>query len=114
MESSISKNNDRVEIVLQGRLIIESAEQCKAVLQQALDNGSNLRLDLSGVEEVDLSCLQLFCSTHKFLLHSGRQLTIAGAHDAFYRTAAAAGFCRRKGCGKDAQGACVLIQEDQK
>ena len=67
-----------------------------------------LVLNLSKVEEVDLSFLQLLCAAHKSASNAGKTFTLEGAlSEPLIRKAREAGFACRKECGPHVNGDCL-------
>ncbi|MBJ6725570.1 STAS domain-containing protein [Geomesophilobacter sediminis] len=62
---------------LKGRATIETCTEFRDALRAALTGCRNLTIDVSEVEAIDLSCIQLFCSAHKTALNQGKNVTIA-------------------------------------
>ncbi|NGZ05179.1 MAG: STAS domain-containing protein [Magnetococcales bacterium] len=84
---------------LNGDLTIRNAAELKEAMSQAMDQSKQLELNLTEVERVDLTTLQILCSAHRTLLKNGKTLTIAGTLSPALRDAVQqAGFVQ---CGGD-------------
>jgi anti-anti-sigma factor len=63
---------------LEGEINIASAAELKRLLLQALASGRELRVDLEGATEVDVTALQLLWAGEREARGSGRGFTLAG------------------------------------
>ena len=87
---------------------IEEAGRIRALLMEQLAGKNGLVLNLSNVDEVDLSFLQLLCAVHKSASNAGKTLTLEGAlSEPLTRKAREAGFACRKECGPHLNGDCL-------
>lgn len=75
-----------------GDLTIEHAAKLREALVTALSSGTDVEIDMSRVETVDISCLQLLCSACKSANKAGRTVTIEKSSRAFASRAASGGF----------------------
>jgi anti-anti-sigma regulatory factor len=80
----------------------------KSALVESLKGAERIEVDLASVEEVDLSCLQLFCSAHRTSGGLGKSFSIGGVSGAFDRAARDAGYRLIGGCGRDAGSPCLF------
>lgn len=72
-------SNGISEIIWQGEISITSAEQLHAELLAALETTNPLRLDLTGVESIDLAGLQLLLALTVEPSTVERSVTLVGA-----------------------------------
>ncbi len=77
-------------LALKGALRVESAAEIKEILTGALSRG-RIVLDLGEVQEIDISCLQLFCAACRSAARSGKSMSIAVCSEAFRQAVKAAG-----------------------
>jgi ABC-type transporter Mla MlaB component len=63
-------------LILEGDLTIQHVTDLRGVLLEALQKVEQLTLDMSGVTDIDVSCLQLLCSAHRTYLGSGKTIEI--------------------------------------
>lgn len=78
--------------------------QLVAAFQQA----DRVTIDLSGLTEIDAAGLQLFCSSHRSSLASGKGFSVTGQDRPVAREAAAAlGCLRSSGCAVDTKQTCI-------
>ncbi len=79
----------------QGKLTIENASEFRVELLSALSDASALLIDMSGLEEIDLSGVQLIYSARRSALSQGKELHLVGlAQPAVVKRFAAGGFLR--------------------
>jgi anti-anti-sigma factor len=104
MEESV----DRVVLMLEGDLTVQTACELRDVIVQAQETGRHLGLNLEKVTGADVSCLQVFCSAHRSLAKSDRRLTFTGPlPESFARVIRQAGFNRERGCALDVHHTCL-------
>jgi ABC-type transporter Mla MlaB component len=63
-------------LVLAGDLTIQHVAAMRSVLIEALQRVGQLTLDMSGVTDIDVSCMQLLCSAHRTYIGSGKTIEI--------------------------------------
>ncbi|MBU0988087.1 MAG: STAS domain-containing protein [Proteobacteria bacterium] len=96
------------ELILDGYLSIERAIELKNKLIHALSKTDHLAIKLEKVVEVDLACLQLFCSAHRTALKLNKQLTVNSEDSKlFQQMVRDSGYFRRNGCFSDPYSACL-------
>ncbi|MBF0163501.1 MAG: STAS domain-containing protein [Magnetococcales bacterium] len=84
---------------LSGDLTIRNAAEFKEAVANAMDQAKQLELNISEVERLDLTTLQILCAAHRTLLKKGRTLSISGSIPSIFReTMQQAGFVE---CGGD-------------
>ncbi|MBF0627434.1 MAG: STAS domain-containing protein [Magnetococcales bacterium] len=82
---------------LSGDLTIRNAAEFKEAMANAMDQSKQLELNLSEVERVDLTTIQILCAAHRSLLKKGKTLSISGnLPSALRETVQQAGFVQ---CG---------------
>jgi anti-anti-sigma regulatory factor len=88
-----------ISVQVHGSLTIALAREAHSALVTAFAKAEQLLLDLEGVEEIDLTGLQLVCAAHRSSCASGKGFQVKG-HDGepITRAAEKAGFLRRLGC----------------
>ena len=96
---------------LAGSVTIGQAAGLKELLVAALGEASELRLDLAGVTEIDLTGLQLLGAAHRSALASGKLFAIdAGGNRSYLDTVASSGFQRHAGCERDKNATCIWVE----
>jgi len=95
---------------LAGSVTIGEAAGLKEALLLALGAASSLRVDLSGVTEIDLTGLQLLGACHRSSLASGKLFSLEnGGNRNYLDTVDASGFRRHVGCVRDTGGTCIWV-----
>ncbi|OQX27007.1 MAG: hypothetical protein BWK80_07600 [Desulfobacteraceae bacterium IS3] len=110
MDLNIESDNGGI-LTLDGELTIACAEELRAMLISALENAGSVHVRFKNINDVDLSCLQIFCSAHRSAIDMNKSLTISRkGSEVFRRAAEAAGFSRKKGCILDFEDSCLWIE----
>jgi anti-anti-sigma factor len=78
MAVTLDQSEARCVIRLGGEINIASAAEMKKLLLQALALGRELRVDLEGATELDVTALQLLWAAEREARGSGRGFTLAG------------------------------------
>lgn len=108
----IGKKKDRTTVAVKGAMTIAQAVELREGLLQAFAEGKSVEILLTDVTEVDITGLQLMCSSHRTSLEKQLKLTITGGDaDVFYKVAEQAGMLRHTGCSQDVTGTCLWKQE---
>ncbi len=93
MDSEITQSAETCVLELDGKWTIERASELKNLLLEALKGHDRVLLALDGLEEIDLSCLQLLCSAHRSFLKLDKRLEAReGKPEIFDRVVRDAGF----------------------
>jgi ABC-type transporter Mla MlaB component len=104
---------DRSDLKVEGCVTISEAARFKDVLLDALGAARELRVDLSGVTEIDLAGLQLLCAAHRSARERGKVFSVQGGEDGIYGgIIEVAGFRRHIGCFQDSSCACIFVGGD--
>ena len=100
----------RLGLKLIGSMTIGQAGELKDVLVTALQEASELRVDLTGVTEIDLTGLQLLGASHRSSLALGKRFSVDyGGNRAYLDTVTNAGFRRHVGCSRDTNCSCIWV-----
>jgi anti-anti-sigma factor len=78
MAVTLDQSEARRGIGLDGEINIVCAAEMKKLLLQALASGRELRVDLEGATEMDVTALQLLWAAEREARGSGRGFTLAG------------------------------------
>ena len=101
----------RTVVEVQRKCTIEEAGRIKVLLTEQLAEKDCLILNLSNVDEVDLSFLQLLCAAHKSASNAGKPFGLEGAlSEQLTRKAREAGFACRGECGPHLNGDCLRAE----
>lgn len=85
-------------LALDGSLTIEDADALKTALVDALRTAEALEIDLSGVADVSLCCLQVLCSAHRTAHREAKTLALRNPGEEFLQSLRETGYRRHKGC----------------
>jgi anti-anti-sigma regulatory factor len=111
----IVEADDRVTLVVRGALTIQQALGFKEALADWIEKSDTLSLHFDGLDEADLTGLQLICSTHRSLLDRKKSLILeAGLPETLIKEAQEAGFTGTGRCPVIDRKACLWIQRDEK
>lgn len=97
--------DDTGRLVLTGGLTIQHVADLRAVLLEALQKVEQLTLDMSGVTDIDVPCLQLLCSAHRTFLKSGKTIEIKTGEIRTERPAVVSGVMQAAGYSQHVCGA---------
>ena len=104
------KVKDGVQLTVTGSLTIEYAADMREALLGAFAKGNLVTVDLSALEGIDLSGLQLLCAAHRTTFGQEKQLKVIGSVQPVVRKAAEiSGYYRHVGCSQDVQKSCVWV-----
>ncbi|WP_428568164.1 MAG: STAS domain-containing protein [Solidesulfovibrio sp. DCME] len=93
MEALQQKEGDRLTLAISGKCTVEHAGALRQALLHAVAAGGDLDLDVSGVDEVDVTFLQLVLATALSLSRERRLLGRRGAlSEACLQAARVSGF----------------------
>jgi len=110
MDLRIESDNTAI-LTLNGELTVARAEELRAMLISALENADSITVRFKDITDVDISCLQLFCSAHRSAIDLNKSLTVNREGCEIFRHAAeTAGFSRKKGCLLDFEDSCLWIE----
>jgi len=76
---TLSSDGTLLEVVLEGRLAIDTAPELLALLQAQLPAANRTKLDVTSLAEVDLAGMQLICSACRTALESGHSFNFSGS-----------------------------------
>jgi len=95
-------------VIVAGRMTIDRAAEIQQGLLAAFAGAEGVCLDVTQVTEVDLTGLQLICSSHRTSLRDRKSFLVNGCDSGVIRDAAqVAGFLRHVGCVQDMQKTCI-------
>jgi len=105
-----SEGRNKKVLVIEGDGTIQSAENLRRILAEALVDTDILVLDVSLTTEWDISGLQILCSAHKSALKKGKRITFEGKiHEHMIHVLRESGFFRHIGCNLDSTGECLWL-----
>jgi anti-anti-sigma factor len=102
------KDNAKI-LSAEGALSIQDASALRECLLEALSSAESLLIDLSGVQSVDLPCLQIFCSAHKTYSQAQKGIRIVGdLKEGVLRSIASVGIAP-EACDREPHGPCLWV-----
>ncbi len=111
MDYMVQDGAEAKNITFRGDLTIQSAGEVRRILREALDSCQTIKISLKDIENLDLSCIQLFCAAHKTAFKADKRLTLdATLPEAAIRAIEQAGFDCLKGCGNNEENACPVMR----
>lgn len=87
LEHIANSENGTLQIGAAGRLTIENVAELLGLLQEQLGQHDNTRLDLSALDEIDLTGVQLICSACRTSLEAGQRFNLTGDMPTVVQTA---------------------------
>ncbi len=110
MSATLKQAGNKGVITLEGDLTLSHAEELKGIFIKALADADEVSIDFLNVQEVDLSCLQLFCSLHRSAVRLKKRVVFSGSPPpALKKVSEAAGFAHLKGCKLDREKSCLWM-----
>jgi len=104
----ISRKKSVTVVAINGRMTIDRIAELRDGLLKAFKLGKNVQLSLAAVTEVDLTGLQLLCSSHRTAIAKDLDFSLTDADgDVLSSVTELAGMMRRTGCAQDINGTCV-------
>jgi ABC-type transporter Mla MlaB component len=86
-------------LIADGSLTVQQAGEFKDALTKALNEVDRLEINLNKVIEVDLTCLQILCATHRACIKTNKTLKISHQQtEALQKAVKDAGYERHRGC----------------
>lgn len=104
----MTNKKDHTLVAVTGEMTVAQASELREGLLKAFEMGKGVEFSLAGVDQVDLTGLQLICSAHRTALLKGVPFTVIGADSGAVSSAAElAGMLRHTGCVQDVNQTCV-------
>ncbi len=108
MGATFKQSGTKGVLTLKGDLTLPYAEELKSVFIKALLDTDEVAITFENVHDVDLSCLQLFCSVHRSAVRSKKNVAFSSSPPiAMINAAEIAGFVHLKGCKLDCEKSCL-------
>lgn len=99
MEFNLEHAGERLKLAVEGGLTIEHAAKLKEVLVDSLGRKKSLVVNVEGLSDIDLSCIQLFCSANRTFEMNKKELSLEGHNTEIIADAVLeAGYDRDTGC----------------
>ena len=108
MSATFEQSGNKAVITLEGELTLPFAEELKGIFIKAFQDADEISIAFKNVQEVDLSCLQLFCAAHRSAVRLKKHLVFSEGQPMVMKKAVkAAGFAHLKGCKQGSEKSCL-------
>ena len=113
----VNKTNTGKEGVLslRGNLTMIEAQETKKTLLEAIADVDTLYLDISGIEAIDVSFIQLICAAHRECFLAQKEIYMRGdVSETLEIFLTKAGYSKQQGCLTGAKTSCVWSTANNK
>lgn len=108
---ALSGDDTILDIKAGGRLAIDNASNLLQLLREKGQAVTTTRLDLSGLEEIDLAGLQLICSACRTALDNSGKFKITGSYPAaLEKVVSDSGLDSQQSCRQHPEIQCIFHQ----
>lgn len=106
--------NDPTDVTLKiyGALTMINVAKLQTELIGVLDYAKTIKLDISGIKELDAAGMQLLCSAHISSIDINTEFNLIGDNDQFWKMATASGHTRKSGCTHNSHNSCIWHKEN--
>ncbi len=111
MEWDFQKTGDYGELVLSGEMTVTNLCGLLPVLVESLAGVKHLALRIEDVLAVDVSFLQLICSSHRTASLLQKKMTLVAPASSFLKFVEEAGFARHFPCPLGLAEGCFWLKE---
>lgn len=98
MGFKIEKKNKKVTLTADGDLAIGIAADLKDEIFSCLSDSEEVNIDLDGVKDIDLSCIQLLCSANQTFEKQKKVVKIGDIKSAIVNALTESGYSSSGGC----------------
>jgi ABC-type transporter Mla MlaB component len=111
----LTGSKERATLLVSGEVNIQNALGFRDAMKEWIERSNSLELDLRGVADADLTCLQLLCSAHRLAMNLKKKVTVTGGlPEAINKTAREAGFVRERGCRSEESHKCIWVMRSER
>jgi anti-anti-sigma regulatory factor len=97
-------------LTIEGSIDIQNAEELKSNLIRAFQAADKICVNVERLEDIDISCLELFCSAHLTSMELKKTISFCGRIPGTFRTKLTdTGFIRHMGCIHDENRNCLWV-----
>lgn len=108
------KEEDRITLTLEGDLTIGQALDLKAALLDAQKETMHLSVKVEEVTAIDITGLQLLCSTHRTMMKQQKEFTMNEfVLEDVRKTIGESGYARDRSCALDSTNTCLWMGRKQ-
>lgn len=105
------EQEDKVTLRLSGDMTVQTMPELHEKMIEILEMKKNVEVVFAGIEDADISFLQMMCAAHRSFYEIDRLLTVSGDKNGLLEMKKASGFIRHQGCSRDKCKNCVLVKE---
>ena len=114
MDYELEQDNDRSFLKLKGDFTIESVNEARSAIIEALEQSDCVEVSLNDVTEMDPASLQLICSAHRTAIERKKSFKFYGSPpEIFIRISSDAGFSQHSGCTVATENVCLWCKESE-
>jgi anti-anti-sigma regulatory factor len=111
---TIQLAGNRAIMTICGDVTIQNISEFKEHLLQLQNMADDIAIDLEGIREADVACLQMFCAAHRTWLQMNKRLSIAGPMPKeFVKILADSGYQRDGGCKLYSNHPCLWARRGE-
>jgi ABC-type transporter Mla MlaB component len=100
-------------LTLEGNFSIQNVEELKSNFIQAFQTVDKVFVNVGRVTEIDISCLEFFCSVHRTSVGLRKTVTFSTIPAPFSKVVNDSGFARHVGCRLDGdKTTCLWVDGD--
>lgn len=97
-------------LTIEGSINIQNAEELKSNLIRAFQAGDKISVNVERLEDIDISCLELFCSAHLTSVALKKTISFCSRIPGTFRKKLTdTGFIRHTGCMHDKYRNCLWV-----
>ncbi len=107
---NVEQPGDIGVLILEGSFGIQDIEELKSNFIKALHTVDKVFVNIERVSDVDISCLQLFCSVHRTSVRSQKTVAFSSSiPEPVSKVVNDGGFARHVGCRLDVDRTCLWV-----
>jgi ABC-type transporter Mla MlaB component len=111
----LTGGGEKATLMVSGEVTIQNALAFRDALREWIEKSDTLELNLGGVADADLTCLQLLCSVHRSIMNMKKNMTVMGElPEAIGKSVREAGFVRERGCRSEENNRCIWMPRAEK
>jgi anti-anti-sigma regulatory factor len=110
----IRMTGKKATMIICGEVTIQNISEFKQHLLRLQEAADDLALNIEGIGQADVACLQMICCAHRTWLQMNKRLTIEGSIPAeFAKILKESGYCRKGGCRLYSNHPCLWERRDE-
>lgn len=110
MPLKVTTKGNKTTLVASGPMTIQNASELRKGLLDSLKGaGKSIVLDLSGVTESDIACIQVLCAAHKSVMDKDQAIKMVGQSAEIEEALASSGILQFAGCSSKDRESCLWL-----